>query len=72
MLEINMGKKDKTKKQKIEKSARVLQSTLKVKKIKTIQLNVEWEEKIKASYIGSVANFITQAIYEKMVRDGIL
>ncbi|MBN2721818.1 MAG: hypothetical protein JXQ77_03245 [Campylobacterales bacterium] len=44
----------------------------KVKKIKTIQILVDWENKIKNYYGGTVASYITMAIQEKMKRDGIL
>lgn len=44
----------------------------KVKKIKTIQILVDWEDKIKNYYGGTVASYITMAIQEKMKKDGIL
>ena len=44
----------------------------KAKKIKTIQILVDWEDKIKNYYGGTVASYITMAIQEKMKRDGIL
>lgn len=47
-------------------------STSKKKKIKTIQILVDWEDKIKEYYGGTVAGYITTAIQEKMERDGIL
>jgi len=47
-------------------------STNKEKKIKTIQILVDWEDKIKNYYGGTVASYITMAIQEKMKRDGIL
>jgi len=66
-----MGKKNKEKKPKKAKSVKT-QSTLKVKKIKTIQILIDWETKIKEYYGGTVAGYITTAIQEKMIRDGIL
>ena len=42
------------------------------KKIKTIQIRVDWEEKIKAYHGGTITSYITMAIQEKMRRDGIL
>ncbi len=47
-------------------------STNKEKKIKTIQILVDWEDKIKNYYGGTVASYITMAIQEKMKKDGIL
>jgi len=44
----------------------------KEKKIKTIQILVDWEEKIKAYHGGTISSYITIAIQEKMRRDGIL
>jgi len=44
----------------------------KEKKIKTISLLIEWEDKIKKEYGGTVAGFITAAIQEKMIRDDML
>lgn len=44
----------------------------KVKKIKTIQILVDWEEKIKAYHGGTISGYITMAIQEKMRRDGLL
>ncbi|HIC99898.1 MAG TPA: hypothetical protein EYH42_10300 [Sulfurovum sp.] len=44
----------------------------KEKKIKTIQILVDWEEKIKAYHGGTISSYITMAIQEKMRRDGIL
>jgi hypothetical protein len=44
----------------------------KEKKIKTIQILVDWEDKIKNYYGGTVASYITMAIQEKMKKDGIL
>ncbi|TQV61462.1 MAG: hypothetical protein FNT15_09790 [Sulfurovum sp.] len=42
------------------------------KKTKTIQILVDWEEKIKLYHGGTVASYITIAIQEKMKHDGIL
>ena len=42
------------------------------KKVKTIQILVDWEDKIKAYHGGTVTSYITMAIQEKMKRDGIL
>ncbi len=47
-------------------------SANKEKKIKTIQILVDWEDKIKNYYGGTVASYITVAIQEKMKKDGIL
>ncbi len=44
----------------------------KKKKVKTIQILVDWEDKIKAYHGGTVTSYITMAIQEKMKRDGIL
>ena len=44
----------------------------KEKKIKTIQILVDWEEKIKAYHGGTVAGYITTAIQNQMKNDGIL
>jgi len=40
--------------------------------VKTIQLLVDWEEKIKYYHGGTISSYITIAIQEKMKRDGIL
>ena len=42
------------------------------KKKKLISLPVEWEEKIKAYYGGSVNAYILIAIQERMQKDGLL
>lgn len=44
----------------------------KKKKVKTIQILVNWEERIKEYHGGTVSSYITMAIQEKMKRDGIL
>jgi len=44
----------------------------KKKKVKTIQILVDWEEKIKEYHGGTISSYITIAIQEKMKRDGIL
>ncbi len=44
----------------------------KEKKIKTIQILIEWENKIKNYYGGTINSYITMSIQEKMKRDGIL
>ena len=49
-----------------------VKNTSKEKKIKTIQILIDWENKIKEYYGGTVAGYITTAIQEKMERDGIL
>lgn len=46
--------------------------TNKEKKIKTIQILLEWENKIKNYHGGTINSYITMAIQEKMKRDGIL
>jgi len=46
-------------------------STNKNKKIKTIQILVDWEEKIKDYHGGTISSYITIAIQEKMKRDGL-
>jgi len=46
--------------------------TDKKKKIKTIQILIDWENKIKEYHGGTVNSYITIAIQEKMKRDGIL
>jgi len=47
-------------------------SSSKEKKIKTIQILIDWENKIKEYHGGTVNSYITMAIQEKMKRDGIL
>lgn len=47
-------------------------TTSKEKKIKTIQILVDWEDRIKEYHGGTIASYITIAIQEKMKRDGIL
>lgn len=47
-------------------------NTKKIKKMKSIQLLVKWEENIKEYHGGTIASYITIAIQEKMKRDGIL
>ena len=47
-------------------------STNKKKKIKTIQILTDWEDKIKNFHGGTITSYITMAIQEKMRRDGIL
>lgn len=42
------------------------------KKVKTIQILVDWEERIKEYHGGTISSYITMAIQEKMKRDGIL
>ncbi len=66
-----MSKKNKVKKQKKSKNVKI-KATSKEKKIKTIQLLIDWENKIKSYYGGTVSGYITNAIQEKMIRDGIL
>lgn len=44
----------------------------KEKKIKTIQIIIDWENKIKEYHGGTVSSYITIAIQEKMKRDGII
>ncbi|MDD3602591.1 MAG: hypothetical protein PHZ17_04660 [Sulfurovum sp.] len=44
----------------------------KKKKVKTIQILVDWEDRIKEYHGGTVTSYITMAIQEKMRRDGIL
>jgi len=44
----------------------------KEKKVKTIQILIDWENKIKEYHGGTVSSYITIAIQEKMKRDGIL
>jgi hypothetical protein len=42
------------------------------RKVKTIQILVDWEEKIKEHHVGTVTSYITSAIQEKMQRDNLL
>ena len=42
------------------------------KKKKLISIPVEWEEKIKGHYGGTVTAYILIAIQERMQRDGLL
>ena len=44
----------------------------KKKKIKTIQILINWEDKIKKYHGGTISSYITMAIQEKMKKDGIL
>ncbi len=44
----------------------------KKKKIKTIQILTDWEDKIKKYHGGTISSYITIAIQEKMKKDGIL
>jgi len=44
----------------------------KAKKVKTIQILIDWENRIKEYHGGTVNSYITIAIQEKMKRDGIL
>ncbi|HHD79295.1 MAG TPA: hypothetical protein ENK98_06650 [Epsilonproteobacteria bacterium] len=44
----------------------------KKKKVKTIQILVDWENRIKEYHGGTVTSYITMAIQEKMRKDGIL
>jgi len=44
----------------------------KKKKVKTIQILIEWEEKIKEYHGGTISSYIIMAIQEKMKRDGLL
>jgi hypothetical protein len=44
----------------------------KKKKIKTIQILIDWENKIKSYHGGTISSYIIIAIQEKMKRDGIL
>ena len=66
-----MGKKNKEKKKKKAKNIK-MKDTSRVKKIKTIQILIDWENKIKMYYGGTVSGYITTAIQEKMQRDKIL
>jgi hypothetical protein len=47
-------------------------SSSKKKKVKTIQILIDWENRIKEYHGGTVNSYITMAIQEKMKRDGIL
>lgn len=47
-------------------------SSSKEKKVKTIQILIDWENRIKEYHGGTVNSYITMAIQEKMKRDGIL
>ena len=47
-------------------------STNKTKKVKTIQILIDWEDKIKEYHGGTVTSYITMALQEKMRKDGIL
>lgn len=44
----------------------------KTKKIKTIQILVDWEERIKEYHGGTISGYITTAIQNQMKNDGIL
>lgn len=41
------------------------------KKRKTIDIIIDWEDKIKAFHGGTVSSYITAAIQEKMIKDKI-
>jgi hypothetical protein len=56
----------------LQESKKATSKGKKNKKIKTINLLIDWENKIKEYYGGTVSGYITTAIQEKMERDGIL
>ena len=56
----------------LQESKKTTNKSKKDKKIKTINLLIDWENKIKDYYGGTVSGYITNAIQEKMERDGIL
>ena len=57
---------------KLVESKPVVPKVKKEKKIKTINILIDWEEKIKEYYGGTVSGYITTALQEKMESDGIL
>jgi hypothetical protein len=56
----------------LQENKKAISKGKKDKKIKTINILVDWENKIKEYYGGTVSGYITTAIQEKMERDGIL
>jgi len=56
----------------LKEDTQIKKNPSKEKKIKTIQILVEWENKIKDFHGGTVAAYITSAIQEKMIKDGLL
>jgi len=68
-----MGKFDNIKK--IKESASMKEQkkdSKKDKKKKIITIPVEWENRIKENYPGTVSSYILMAIQEKMKREGII
>lgn len=56
----------------LQEKMKTEKSTNKKKKVKTIQILVDWENKIKEYHGGTVTGYITMAIQDKMKSDGIL
>jgi hypothetical protein len=68
-----LGKFDNIKKVKNSASMQeVVTATKTDKKKKIISLPVDWEEKIKSVYPGTVSSYILMAIQEKMKKENIL
>ena len=68
-----MGKFDNIKK--VKESASMQESkksTSTDKKKKIISIPVEWENKIKATYPGTISSYILMAIQEKMKREELI
>ena len=68
-----MGKFDNIKKVKNSASMQEVSKTSKAdKKKKIITIPVDWEDKIKTTYPGTISSYILMAIQEKMKREGLI
>ena len=68
-----LGKFDNIKKVKNSASMQEIVTATKTdKKKKVISIPVDWEDKIKITYPGTISSYILMAIQEKMKREGIL
>lgn len=56
----------------VTKKSEIKKISNKKKKRKTIDIIIDWEDKIKAFHGGTVSSYITAAIQEKMIKDNIL
>ncbi len=67
-----LGKFDNIKKVKKSASMQEISTTKTDKKKKVISIPIDWEEKIKSVYPGTISSYILMAIQEKMKRENIL
>ena len=68
-----MGKFDNIKKVKSSASMQESKKIIKTdKKKKIISIPVDWEEKIKSNYPGTISSYILMAIQEKMKREELI